>query len=101
MSNFSDYIKTENSSNANNSNDAKKANKKYTQEELEDMINNYSQYDNNKLMSEFLRLTLEKKRKGELRLEELEKIKNTLYPMLNEEQKSKLNQILEMVKNVE
>ncbi|MGN0960851.1 MAG: hypothetical protein ACI4PF_01475 [Christensenellales bacterium] len=97
MSNFSEYIKNENKG----KDDEGQKNKKYTQAELEEMINKYSNYGKDQLMSEFLKLTLKKKKNGELKASDLERVKNTLSPMLNEEQKNNLNQILEMVKNVE
>ena len=44
-------------------------------------------------MGEFLRLTIEKKKRGELKKEELQTIKQTIYPYLNDEQKQNLNQV--------
>jgi hypothetical protein len=51
-------------------------------------------------MSEFIKLTLEKKKRGELSDSELENIKSTISPMLNLEQKESLEKLLDMVKNV-
>ena len=74
--------------------------KKYTQEELKKMIDDYSGLSEDSLMKEFLKLTIEKKRRGELSDGELDKLKSTIKPMLNSDQYQKLNQLLEMVKNV-
>ena len=74
--------------------------KKYTQEELKKMIDDYSGLSEDGLMKEFLKLTIEKKRRGELSDGELDKLKSTIKPMLNSDQYQKLNQLLEMVKNV-
>lgn len=101
MSNFSEYIKSSGSEKQSCDNQQSESKKNYTQDDLQGMIDKYSNYDRDSLMSEFLKLTLEKKKKGELKSSELETLKNTLSPMLSSEQKSSLNQILEMVKNVE
>lgn len=101
MVNFSDFIQDENfkqdnkSENYDNKNTAQVSNEK-----LEDLINRYSTYSNDKLLSEFMRLTLEKKKRGELTENELSNIKNTILPFLNEEQKSNLENLIKMVKNV-
>ena len=44
-------------------------------------------------MNEFIRLTNEKKQRGELDDSELEKLKNTISPMLNNEQKEQYQKI--------
>ncbi len=103
MSNFSDFLNNQNN-NINN----KKENENYTNnqnsnpsnEDLENLINKYSTYSNDDLMKEFLKLTLDKKKKGELKPGELENIKNTIIPFLDENQKQSLNEILKMVENV-
>ena len=98
MSNFSDFIK-ENSANKSNGNfNSDKS--KYSEEQLEELINKYSGLSEDKLMSEFLRLTLEKKKRGQLTDSEMENIKNKIIPFLNNEQKDNLNKIIDMVKNV-
>lgn len=97
MGNFSDFIKEGSKIDSN-----KESNKKtYSEEELTQMINKYSAYGKDELMKEFLKLTLEKKRRNELTPEMISNLKSTLYPMLTEEQKLNLNTILEMVENVE
>lgn len=72
----------------------------YTQEDLSKLIDKYSTYSGSDLMSEFLKLTMEKKSRGELDRKSIETLKNTLSPMLNAEQKNSLNKILEMIENV-
>lgn len=99
MSNFSEYIR--NNKNVTGDNEDRKKEKKYSKQDLKDMIDRYSGYGQDQLMKEFVKLTLEKKRRGELKDSEIEKLKNTLFPMLTDEQKNNLNQLLEMVKYVE
>lgn len=97
MSNFSDYIK---SGNASKTASTHKDNKTYSNEELQDMINKYSSFSEDKLLSEFVRLTLEKKSRGELKEKDLENMKSTIEPFLDVDQKNKLNKIIDMVRNV-
>lgn len=70
------------------------------EKEYQDMISKYSKLNSNELMEEFLKLTMNQKSKGGLSDSELDGIKNTLYPYLNNEQKAKLESIINMVKNV-
>ena len=51
-------------------------------------------------MQEFLKLTLEKKKRGELTSAELNKIRETISPMLNDQQKNYLNELLHKVEDV-
>ena len=97
MSNFSDYI---NSGNNSQTTSTHKNSTTYTNEELQDMINKYSSLSEDKLLGEFIRLTLEKKSRGELKDKDLENMKSTIEPFLDIEQKNKLNQIIDMVRNV-
>lgn len=97
MSNFSDFInnyeskKTE-KTNTNKSNPSK--------EELQKMIDEYSSFSEDKLLKEFIKLTIEKKSKGELTEKDIIQMKSTIEPFLNSEQKQKLNDLIQMVKNV-
>ena len=68
--------------------------------DLQKTINKYSGYSNSDLMNEFLKLTLEKKNKGELNSVEISNIEKAILPYLNSEQKIELERILSMVKNV-
>ena len=89
MANFSDY----NWSKENNE-------QKLSEQDLEKLIDKYSELDNDTLMKEFLKITLEKKKQGKLSDSELSVLKNSILPYLNESQKQSLNSILEIVKNV-
>ncbi len=89
MPKFSEYIK----------NDVKKENfAGVDNAELNDAINKYSDYSEQELINEFLSETNKKKQSGELNDEKIEKMKETLLPYLNDKQKTKLNQIINMVK---
>lgn len=101
MQNFSDYIKNNKSNKSSSvSEDYKIEGDSKTKENLQSKIDEYSNYSSDKLISEFVRLTIEKKRKGELTDFELEKLKSTITPMLNDEQKKTLENLMQMVKNV-
>ena len=89
MANFSDY-------NWNKENNEQKL----SEREWEKLIDKYSELDNDTLMKEFLKITLEKKKQGKLSDSELSVLKNSILPYLNESQKQSLNSILEIVKNV-
>lgn len=89
MANFSDY-------NWNKENNEQKL----SERDLEKLIDKYSELDNDTLMKEFLKITLEKKKQGKLSDGELSVLKNSILPYLNESQKQSLNSILEIVKNV-
>lgn len=93
MANFSDFVKMENSN-------ANVHNNEVNKDQLEKMIDDYSKLSENDLMKEFIKLTLEKKKNGTLNDDELENIKNTIIPFLNEDQKNNLNKLLNMVKYV-
>ena len=67
---------------------------------LEDLIDKYSSLDSNSLMQEFIKLTLEKKKRGELSSSEINNLKNMLLPYLNEEQRKNLERLLNVVNNV-
>ena len=89
MANFSDY-------NWNKENNEQKL----SEQDLEKLIDKYSELDNDTLMKEFLKITLEKKKQGKLSDSEPSVLKNSILPYLNESQKQSLNSILEIVKNV-
>lgn len=93
MGNFSDYI------NSTNIDDEKNI-KNNKNEKLEDLIENYSKLSDNDLMKEFLKLTIERKKQGSLSDGELETLKSTILPYLDEKQKNTLENLLEMIKNV-
>lgn len=91
MANFSDY---------NWSEENKTQTQKPSEQDLEKLIDKYSELDSDSLKKEFLKMTLERKRQGKLDDNELSVIKNSILPYLNESQKQSLNSILEIVKNV-
>jgi len=98
LGNFSEYIKNskvKSSENNSNNDKVKNENARY-----EDLINKYSEYSNDKLLSEFINLTMQRKRQGNLSDTELNNIKNMLLPYLNNEQKINLEKLIDMVKNV-
>ena len=97
MNNFSSFVKEEN---LNNKCNTKKCEDVGNTEKLEEMIDKYSKYSNDKLLNEFMKLTLEKKKKGLLSNDELNALKSTLLPYLNNEQRENLNKVIEMVKDV-
>ena len=67
MGNFSDFLNNKRHKGQDDISSKNNSEKKtYTNEDLESMINKYSSFSQDKLMSEFIKLTLEKKRKGEL-----------------------------------
>ena len=98
MANFSDFVNQDNDKKIDNK--KTKTNEKVSEDDLKKMVDKYSGLSNDELMKEFVRLTTEKKRNGELGRGELSNIKNTIMPYLDEKQKSKLNSIIDMVDNV-
>lgn len=100
MTNFSDFVKDKNSKQDSKTENYNKNTNEMSNEKLEDLISKYSSYSNDKLLSEFMRLTLEKKQRGELSESELNNIKSTILPYLNEEQKRNLENLIKMVNNV-
>ena len=95
MSKFSDFV------NANNSFETMNGNKESVgNEKMEDLIEKYSSYSQADLLSEFMKLTNEKKKKGELNESELNSLKQTISPFLNNEQKNNLDKIMNVINNV-
>lgn len=94
MGNFNDYINNA-SSNVENIKEERPSD-----ESLENLINEYQKLSNDELLNEFMRMTIEKKKKGGLTQKELDNMKNTLMPFLNNEQKVALQKLLDMVENV-
>ena len=95
MSSFNEFIKDNRSSENVKNTKIDDRNKK-----LEEKINEYQKLSSNDLMQEFIKLTIEKKQNGELTKKELENIKHTILPYLNEDQKHSLENLLDMVDNV-
>ncbi len=99
MGNFSDYINSTNI-NKTTSGDSGKEIKECSYENLEKLIDKYSSLDDDILMKEFLKMTIERKKQGNLSESELEILKSTILPYLNDKQKESLEKILEIVRNV-
>ena len=52
------------------------------------------------VLKEFLKMTLERKKQGNLKDSELENVKQTITPYLDSNQKQSLEKLLDMIKNV-
>lgn len=65
---------------------------------VEDYMNKYSSFSQEELMKEFLKLSQEKKNNGGFSSSEINGIKETLAPFLNEQQKHSLDNLINMVK---
>ena len=74
--------------------------KKLSEEDMSELIDRYSKLNENELLTEFMKMTYEKKKKGELNKQELNNVKNTLTPFLNDQQKRNLDNIIDMVDDV-
>ena len=101
MSNFSEFMNNNTRENlsANNHNDRAHVDaNNFSKDRLQSMIDDYSGLSENELLKEFLSKTMERKVKGELNDDELEKIKDTISPMLNDSQKKKMNELFDMVR---
>lgn len=96
MSKFSDYkeLPQENYEKSNSSST------RVSEKNYEELIHKYSALSNEELMKEFLNLTAREKGEGKLKEGELESIKNTLSPYLDDTQKNSLDNLLNMVRDV-
>ena len=98
---FSDFLNTE--INDNNKINEKISEKKFENnsnidtKNVEDLINKYSTYSEKELMQELIKLSNEKKQNGTLN-QDLNNFSNVLRPYLNEEQKSKMNDLFNKIK---
>lgn len=99
MSNFSDYIKSSNDT-TNSKSTGSGHNKVYSEEYLNKLIEDYSKQSKDSLVNEFMKLTIEKKKRGELTHSDIERLKATLSPMLNNEQRENLEKLMQVVENV-
>ena len=86
---FSDF-----SSSSGNTNKKQDVDSEY----LQGLINNYSKLSPSDLMNEFMKLSAEKKRNGSLNDNEILRIKQTIFPYLNESQKHMFNNLMEGIK---
>lgn len=95
MSKFSEYSFDENKCN-----ESTIKNTKNDSENIEKMIDKYSRLSEQELLQEFVSLTASKKMQGTLGNNELEKIKGTLSPYLNDAQKTNLDRVIDVIKDV-
>lgn len=95
MSKFSDYNEPLQENYGKQKNKTRANEKNY-----DELIHKYSKLSNEELMREFLNLTAKEKGEGKLKESELEGIKNTLSPYLDDMQKSNLDSLLNMVRDV-
>ena len=93
VGNFSDYMNKPEP-------ETKKNISKINTEDLEKLIDKYSEYESDDLLKEFLKMTLERKKQGNLKNSELENIKQTVTPYLDNNQRQSLEKLLDMIKNV-
>lgn len=89
MNKFSDFAKT---------NLEQKNNYVNSKQKVEDYMCKYSNLSQEELMKEFLKVSNEKKRNGGFSASEINNIKSTLAPFLNDEQKLNLDNLINMVK---
>lgn len=97
MSNFSDFL---NQNKDNTSIDVKRKSGPVDEKNLEQKIEEYSKFSKDELMSEFIKMTIQKKKQGELSSKDLENIKSTILPYLNGEQKENMENLLKIVEHV-
>ena len=89
---FSDY--KNNYTNNSHTNDFKQT----SNENIEELYHKYSKLDNQSLMDEFIKLSIERKRKGELTDGYFDNLKNTLFPYLTDEQKIYYENLVNKIK---
>lgn len=101
---FSDFMNTtvSNDSNSNTNFDNLNNNESVNtcddnRKNIENLVNKYSNYSSDELMKEFLKITENKRINGTLN-EDLDRMQSTLAPFLNDEQKNKMNDIINKVK---
>ena len=95
---FSEYVNQQNEEIKNPK--LEQAKQKVQSEDMsgfEQLINNYSNYSEDELIQEFLRLTKEGKKNGTLNTDNLKKLSETVKPMLNEKQKKMLEMYLNYI----
>ena len=102
MTNLRDFIKQKQSPNTSKTDETNFDNLvKDNPEKIENIQENLKKYQNmsqSDLMSELIKEASRMKQNGSLNSDSLNVLKNTLAPMLNEQQKSLLNNILNQIK---
>ena len=88
LKNFSDFVNNEQKTIK--VKDETFKSEEFKQEDLEKLIDMYSGFSEDKLLGEFVKMTIERKKKGNLDYNELSHIRSTIEPFLNTEQKENL-----------
>lgn len=92
-----DEGRVDNTTTINNVNNSKCCTEEETRR-IEETIEKYSSYSSEELLQEYLGKTAQSKASGKYSEEKMNKIKEAILPMLNDEQKKYLDQLLDMVK---
>lgn len=71
---------------------------KEEKENITNMYDKYSQFSSDELLSEFIKTSKQRRADGTLNDSELARMKETLLPFLSEEQKGRLNQLLDLIR---
>ena len=96
---FSDFVNNQ-QNNTNTTDKFEEAKQKVQSQVMsgfEELIKNYSNYSEEELISEFLRLTNEGKKNGTLNTERLKQLSSTVKPMLTPKQQKMLDMFLNYV----
>ena len=101
---FKDFCKTEeskkansvNSNNMNKNNNLNDATTNINKEDINKKIDKYSKFSKDELMTEFLKES--RKKEGGYSSEEINKIKDVLFPLLNADQQKYFYELMNMVK---
>lgn len=96
---FSDFVNNQ-QNNTNTTDKFEEAKQKVQSQDMsgfEELIKNYSNYSEEELISEFLRLTNEGKKNGTLNTERLKQLSSTVKPMLTPKQQKMLDMFLNYV----
>lgn len=72
-------------------------NQQIDKEEFVENVNKYKDLSHNELLNEFMKKTSDLKNRGELSKERVREIYQSLEPILNEEQKKNLADLLNMI----
>ncbi|MDD4211248.1 MAG: hypothetical protein PHC46_02495 [Clostridia bacterium] len=68
-----------------------------TYESINDAYNKYSSMSGDSLVDELLKVTKQQKEEGNFDKTQIENTYNMLYPMLNDEQRKKLDSLIKMI----
>ena len=96
--NFRDSLKNDKFNNTNNQkSDFKVKNNEINEKEFVDNVNKYKNYSHNELMNEFLKKSKEMRGDGKLDNTKIKEIYTSLEPLLNDEQKENLKNLLNLI----